>query len=94
MTEVLLIIVFLLVNYIDTITTLQAMKTGLSEHNPILASIIEKLGSKGFIWSKFITSILFIFIALELSIDSLVIVCLIYMLVVVNNIRALKYGRD
>lgn len=93
MTEI-LIILFIALNALDTFVTIYALKRGMHEKNPLLQIVLHHLGLIGFLFIKVAIILILIFFATSFSIDSLVILNVIYALVVINNMLKLYIYRS
>lgn len=94
MLEFLLILLFIILNYLDVVTTIRALNKDLKEVNPLVYKIYNRFNLKGMLIFKTISVLGFIGTALLYPFNIAVIVVLIYALIVANNIGILCHVRD
>lgn len=94
MLEGMLIVLFIILNYLDVTTTLRALDKDLKEVNPLVFKIFRKFGKKGLLSFKTISVAGFVATVFVYPFNIAVIVVLVYALIVANNVGILCRVRD
>lgn len=89
-----LIIIFIILNAGDTFISMYALKRGMHEKNPLLYFIIHHTGLLGFLLIKVAIILVLVFFASAFSLDSLVILNIVYAMIVLNNYLKLYMYRS
>jgi hypothetical protein len=79
--------------FVDMATTQKILKMGGRELNPLIGALIEKVGFAGATIFKLAIAALIIWIAWPDRWIWLVIGCVVYGLVIANNLRVIKKGK-
>ena len=85
----LLILLFVVLNIVDTFITLYSIKVGLHEKNPFINYITHKAGLLGLLVLKSIMIIVIILFSGWFAVESLLILNILYVLIVTNNLLKL-----
>jgi len=74
----------------DVLTTHRAVELGFFEYNFILNWVYKRFGTKGHVFFKICTTIMFVGGALTLSVEALLTICIVFALVVINNLWVIE----
>lgn len=89
-----LVILFVVLNAIDVLVTMYALSAGLHEKNPIVHLIIRHIGIIGLLTLKALIIIALVYFVSSFSIESLVLLNVIYVLVLLNNMLKLYMHKE
>ena len=80
-----LIVIFILLNALDTFVSIYALKLGMHEKYPIMAKIVNNYGIIGFLFVKVIVMGVVLIFSDLFHLDTLIILNILYTLIVSNN---------
>jgi len=87
-----LILLFVVLNIFDVLTTLKILKQGGREENSVVRFILGRYGSKGFIAFKILYVISISVLLLKYFSILLWPVVILYLVIVLRNVRELRQG--
>jgi len=89
-----LILIFIILNALDTFVSIYALKLGMHDKNPVMALIVKHAGIMGFLLIKIALMIIVMVFAGSFHTDSLVILNILYTMIVANNTLKLYIARN